>query len=145
MALKKTFSLTSAMILTFSALSATQISADESKMSVFAKFESAPEGVCIDSKGTIFATIIGTGEVVELEGNIKARHIAWVPSKEDSGKGLAVGCEADNDDNILIAYTEISFKYFNLFNPRIQLVVTSLSRKAVSIKSMPRPKKLQKY
>lgn len=117
MTLKKTIPVIGATILILSVLfGLNHVFADDSNMSVYTKLQSPPEGMCMDSKKNIFATIIATGEVIKLESDGKYSHVAWVPSKEESGTGQAVGIETDNDDNILVAYTETSKKYYNLFD-----------------------------
>ena len=58
----------------------------EFKAWVMAKLPDTPEGLGIDSKGNIYATLLHSGEVVMLKDDGGYDHIAWVPSKEESGK-----------------------------------------------------------
>jgi len=71
---------------------------------VMAKLPDTPEGLGIDSKGNIYATLFHTGEVVMLKDDGSYDHIAWVPSKEESGKGDLIGVDLDRQDNIYVAY-----------------------------------------
>jgi sugar lactone lactonase YvrE len=71
---------------------------------VMAKFPDTPEGMAVDSRGNIYTTLFHTGELVELKGNGTYEHIAWVPSKEESGKGDLEGLDLDKSDNIYVAY-----------------------------------------
>ncbi|MBL7176413.1 MAG: SMP-30/gluconolactonase/LRE family protein [Desulfobacteraceae bacterium] len=91
--------------------------AEETKVWVYTKLPGVPEGLCIDSKNNLYATVSFTGELVKLNDDGTYDHIAWVPSKEDSGKGQLIGIEADNHDNIYAAYKEFSHKYENLLDP----------------------------
>ena len=91
--------------------------AEEAKVSVYTKLPGVPEGLCIDSKNNLYATVSFTGELVKLNNDGTFDHIAWVPSKADSGKGQLVGIEADKNDNIYAAYKEFSHKYENLLDP----------------------------
>jgi sugar lactone lactonase YvrE len=91
--------------------------AEEYKMWVYTKLPGVPEGVCIDSKKNLYATVSYTGELVKLNNDGSFDHIAWVPSKEDSGKGQLIGIETDNNDNIYAAYKEFSHKYEHLLDP----------------------------
>lgn len=86
-----------------------------------AKLPDTPEGLGIDSKGNIYATQFHTGEVVMLKDDGSYEHIAWVPSREESGKGDLSGLDLDGQDNIYVAYKAHS-KYDagdlrNLFHP----------------------------
>jgi len=88
-------------------------SAEEPKIWVYTKLPAAPEGVCVDSKKNLFATLHNTGEVVLLKGDGSFEHVAWVPSKEESGQGEIYGIEADKDDNLYVAYLQNS-KYLDI-------------------------------
>ncbi len=79
---------------------------------VMAKLPDTPEGLGIDSKGNIYATLMHTGEVVMLKNGGGYDHIAWVPSKEESGKGDLIGLDLDQSDNIYVAYTGHSKRDF---------------------------------
>jgi sugar lactone lactonase YvrE len=70
-----------------------------------AKFPAKPEGLAADSKGNLYATLVNTGEVVRIKEDGSYDHIAWVPSREESGKGALLGLDFDKDDNIYVAYT----------------------------------------
>ncbi len=69
-------------------------SAEEPKIWVYAKLPAAPEGVCVDSKKNLYATLHNTGEVVLLKTDGSFEHVAWVPSKEESGQGEIYGIKA---------------------------------------------------
>ena len=71
---------------------------------VMAKLPDTPEGLGIDSKGNIYATLLHIGEVVMLKDDGSYDHIAWVPSKEESGKGDLIGLDLDKGGNIYVAY-----------------------------------------
>jgi sugar lactone lactonase YvrE len=71
---------------------------------VAAKLPDTPEGLGIDSKGNIYATQFHTDEVVMLKDDGSYEHIAWVPSKEESGKGDLSGLDLDSEGNIYVAY-----------------------------------------
>jgi sugar lactone lactonase YvrE len=94
-------------ILTFSA------SAEEPKIWVYTKLPAAPEGVCVDSKKNLYATLHNTGEVVLVKNDGSFDHVAWVPSKEESGQGEIYGIETDKDDNLYVAYLQNS-KYLDI-------------------------------
>lgn len=81
---------------------------EEYKMWVYAKLPAAPEGICVDSKNNLYASIIYTGEVVLLKDDGTYEHVAWVPSKEESGQGELIGMDVDAQDNIYIAYLQAS-------------------------------------
>jgi sugar lactone lactonase YvrE len=85
---------------------------EEYKMWEYATLTGTPEGVCVDSKNNLYASIIHTGEVVLLKDDGSQEHIAWVPSKEESGQGQLIGMDVDAQDNIYIAYTQYS-KYID--------------------------------
>lgn len=72
---------------------------------VLAKLPAPPEGLALDSKGNLYATLVNTGEVVLINEKGSYEHIAWVPSREESGKGVLLGLDFDNEDNIYVAYT----------------------------------------
>jgi sugar lactone lactonase YvrE len=72
---------------------------------VMAKLPDIPRGLGIDSKGNIYATLLLRGEVVMLKDDGSYDQIAWVPSKEESGKGgLLIGLDLDKADNIYVVY-----------------------------------------
>ena len=71
---------------------------------VMAKLPDTPEGLGVDSKGNLYATLFHIGEVIMLKDDGSYDHIAWVPSKEESGKGVLVGLDLDKGDNIYVAY-----------------------------------------
>jgi sugar lactone lactonase YvrE len=72
---------------------------------VLAKFPAAPEGLALDSKGSLYATLVSTGEVVMIKENGSYEHVAWVPSREESGHGVLLGLDFDKEDNLFVAYT----------------------------------------
>ena len=71
---------------------------------VMAKLPDTPEGMALDSQGNLYTTLFHTGEIVRLKDDGSYDHIAWVPSKEESGKGELVGLDFDKADNIYVAY-----------------------------------------
>lgn len=75
---------------------------------VAARLPDTPEGLAVDSKGSLYATLSNTGEVVSLEKDGSYAHIAWVPSREQSGQGALLGLDFDHDDNLYVAYTDHS-------------------------------------
>jgi sugar lactone lactonase YvrE len=76
---------------------------------VMAKLPDRPWGLGIDSKGNIYTSLIYSGEVVMLKDDGSYDHIAWVPSKEESGKGgLLGGLDLDKADNIYVVYKAAS-------------------------------------
>jgi len=81
---------------------------EEYKMWAYATLPAVPEGVCVDSKNNLYASITHTGEVVLLKDDGSYEHIAWVPSKEESGQGQLIGMDVDGQDNIYIAYLQFS-------------------------------------
>jgi len=84
-----------------------------STMKVYAKLPGAPEGLCLDSKGNLYASMPALDEVVLIKDDGSYEHVAWVPSKEDVGKGEIFFFFLDKDDNIIVAYVEFS-KYISL-------------------------------
>ena len=85
---------------------------------VMAKLPDTPEGMAIDSQGNIYATLMHTGEIIMLKDDGTYDHIAWVPSKEESGKGDAIGLDFDKGDNIYVAYRAHSkYDATDLANP----------------------------
>lgn len=69
---------------------------------VMAKLPDRPWGLGIDSKGNIYTSLPLTGEVVMLKDDGTYEHIAWVPSKEESGKDLIGMAGLDKADNIYV-------------------------------------------
>lgn len=86
---------------------------------VMAKLPDTPEGLGVDSHGNLYATLMHIGEVVRLNDKGSYDHIAWVPSKEESGKGDLIGLDLDQAGNIYVAYTGHSRHDFrkDLANP----------------------------
>lgn len=97
----------------------TPVFSEEYKVWTYTTLPGAPEGVCVDSKNNLYASMSWVGEVVLLKDDATYEHIAWVPSKEESGQGQIVGMDVDSQDNIYIAYVQFS-KYIDhgadLFN-----------------------------
>jgi len=88
-------------------------SAKDPSIWVYTKLPAAPEGVCVDSKNNLYATLHNTGEVVLLKTDGSFAHVAWVPSKEESGQGEIYGIGADKDDNLYVVYVQNS-KYLDI-------------------------------
>ena len=65
-----------------------------------AKLPDTPEGLGVDSHGNLYATLMHIGEVVMLKDDGNYDHIAWVPSKEESGKGDLIGLDLDQSGNL---------------------------------------------
>ena len=86
---------------------------------VMAKFPDVPEGLAVDSRGNLYATLVNIGEVVMVKDDGSYEHVAWVPSREESGMGALLGLDVDKDDNIYVAYTARSKRNFaqDLTNP----------------------------
>ncbi len=86
---------------------------------VMAKLPDTPEGLGVDSRGNLYATLMHIGEVVMLKDDGSYDHIAWVPSKEESGNGDLIGLDLDQSGNIYVAYTGHSKDDFrkDLANP----------------------------
>jgi hypothetical protein len=71
---------------------------------IMSKLPDTLEGLGVDSKGNIYASLFHTGEVVMLKQDGSYDHIAWVPSKEESGNGDLSGLDLDRQDNLYVAY-----------------------------------------
>jgi sugar lactone lactonase YvrE len=69
---------------------------------VMAKLPERPWGLGVDSKGNIYTSLPLTGEVVVLKDDGTYDHIAWVPSKEESGKDLIGLVGVDKADSIYV-------------------------------------------
>jgi hypothetical protein len=54
--------------------------------------------VALDSKGNLYSTLMHIGEVVMVKEDGSYDHIAWVPSREESGRGDLIGLDFDKDD-----------------------------------------------
>ena len=67
-------------------VAAAPLAAAQFKAWVMAKLPDTPEGLGVDSHGNLYATLMHIGEVVMLKDDGSYDHIAWVPSKEESGK-----------------------------------------------------------
>src|ERR1700722_16249501 len=70
---------------------------------VQAQLPDVPEGLALDSKGNLYATLVNLGEVVMIKEDGSYDHIAWVPSREEGGKGVLLGLDFDKQDNIYVA------------------------------------------
>lgn len=88
-------------------------SAETPPIWVQAKLPAAPEGLCLDSKKNLYVTLHNTGEVVRIKQDGSFEHVAWVPSKEESGQGEIYGIEADANDNLYVVYLQNS-KYLDI-------------------------------
>jgi len=78
------------------------------KVWVEARLPDTPEGLAVDASGNLYATLYHTGEIVRLTGDGGYEHVAWVPSKEESGKGLLLGIDFDRQGNLYAAYKQNS-------------------------------------
>jgi len=85
----------------------------EPKIWNYAKLPDTPEGLCVDSKKNLYASLAHIGEVVLLKADGSFEHNAWVPSQEESGQGEIYGIEVDQNDNIYVAYLQNS-KYLDI-------------------------------
>jgi len=83
----------------------------EFKTWVMAEFPDLPWGLGIDSKGNIYTSLVTSNEVVMLKNDGSYDHVAWVPSKEEAGKGgLIAGIDLDGENNIYVIF-KASSKY----------------------------------
>lgn len=71
---------------------------------VMAKLPDTPEGMAVDSKGNLYTTLLHTDEVIMLKEDGSYDHVAWVPSKEESGSGDLIGLDFDKAGNIYVAF-----------------------------------------
>jgi len=81
-------------------------SAQDSSTWVYSTLPHAPEGVCIDSHKNLYTTLHNTGEVVMVKNDGSFVHVAWVPSKAESGQGEIYGIKPDKNDNLYVAYVQ---------------------------------------
>jgi sugar lactone lactonase YvrE len=81
---------------------------------VLAKLPDTPEGLAADSKGNLYASLVHRGEIVLIKDDGSYEHIAWVPSREESGQGEVFGLDFDKNDNLYVAYTARSKRDFEL-------------------------------
>jgi sugar lactone lactonase YvrE len=84
---------------------------------VYTKLPGVPEGVCVDRNNNLYAGVAYTNELVKLKDDGTYVHVAWIPSKEETGKGMLIGIEADDQGMIYAAYKEHAHGE-NLMNPR---------------------------
>jgi len=92
----------------------------EGDNAIFAQLPDAPEGIAVDSNGTMYVTTINGQQIFQVNDDGSSILIATVPSAEEVGQGLLIGMETDADDNIIVAYTQHSAINGgdDLFNPR---------------------------
>src|SRR6202162_5135525 len=83
-------------------VAACQPASAQFKAWVMTKLPDTPEGLGSDSNGNIYATLIHIGEVVMLKDDGSYDHVAWVPSKEESGKGDLIGLDLDKANKIYV-------------------------------------------
>lgn len=62
---------------------------------VMAKLPDTLEGMAVDSKGNLYTTLLHSDEVIMLKDDGSYDHIAWVPSKEESGREYLIGLDFD--------------------------------------------------
>jgi sugar lactone lactonase YvrE len=86
-------------------------------MKVYTKLPGVPEGVCIDHNNNLYAGVAFTNELVKLNDDGTYDHVAWIPSKEETGKGMLIGIEADDQGMIYAAYKEHTHGE-NIMDPR---------------------------
>ena len=60
-----------------------------------AKLPDTPEGMAVDSKGNLYTTLLHSDEVIMLKDDGSYDHVAWVPSKEESGNGDLIRLDFD--------------------------------------------------
>ena len=85
---------------------------------VMAKLPDRPWGMGVDSKGNIYTSLLGRGEVVMLRDDGTYDHVAWVPSKEEGGKDIFGISGLDKADDIYVvdkAYSKLDDE--DLTNP----------------------------
>ena len=86
---------------------------EEFKAWVFSKLPSAPEGIAVDSKGTLYVSLFNECQIGRLDNDGKYHPIAYVPSEKYKNKGHLMGLVTDKDDNIYACFVEKS-KYTEL-------------------------------
>lgn len=84
---------------------------DTVKAEVIAELPGQVEGIAQDSEGRIYVTVVFTGEVVQLDGKGGYKHVAWLPSEEERGRGAAVGLEATATGDLIVAYADMKSRY----------------------------------
>src|SRR5579863_4614667 len=102
---RRTLEISISLIFSAWFLAAPLPAAAQFKSWVQARLPDIPEGLALDSKGSLYATLVNLGEVVRIKDDGSYDHIAWVPSREESGKGVLLGLDFDKQDNIYVAYT----------------------------------------
>ena len=58
------------------------------KACVLAKIPDTPEGLAVDSKGNLYATLLHLGEVVMIRDDGTYEHIAWIPLARKAIMGM---------------------------------------------------------
>ncbi len=86
---------------------------EEFKAWVFSTLPSVPEGICVDSKGTLYVSLFHECQIGRLNNDGKYEPIAYVPSEKYKNKGMLMGMVTDKDDNIYACFVEKS-KYEEL-------------------------------
>ena len=71
---------------------------------VAASLPGNPEGLAVDSAGTIYAGLWKTGTIVRLGPHGGYQRIATVPSEELGKRGMTVGMELGPDGKLYVAY-----------------------------------------
>ena len=84
---------------------------------VYTKLPDTPEGIGIDSRGNLYATLVNLGQVVRLKDDGTYELVAWVPSQEQSGDGSLLGLDTDRQGNIYVAYKGAS-EWDTISDPR---------------------------
>ncbi len=94
-------------------------SAGEYRAWVAARFDDTPEGLAVDASGNLYTALFHTGRIMKIAPDGKQELVAYVPSKEDAGKGATVGIELDGGGNIYVAFHQYSPRYEenNLVDP----------------------------
>lgn len=93
-------------ILALPIIAATQTAAQagERKAWAYATLPGVPEGIGVNSKGELYASLALRCEVVRVEDDGGYTHIAWVPSQDCPKGSELLGFDFDQDDNLFIAY-----------------------------------------
>lgn len=84
---------------------------------ILARLPGAPEGLAVDPRGVVFASIVQTGEIVRLDGHGGYQRVATVPAADLGGRGMTLGMAFARDGSLLVAYTWTGSRFNNEFDP----------------------------